>query len=448
MCTSPILIRNRRLCSLNVDVPNTFIKVPCGTCDECLRKRAKDLFVRARFEAQTTIQNGGCGFMCTLTYDNNCVPKLLHDGVEYMVFNKKHVIDFIKRVRTKLDRHFQNEYNCNAPDFKYLVTSEFGTDPTRSHRPHYHLIFLFKRPISYYIFNLAYEDSFVNHKTNKRVFGRIYHCEPLDLKRGGVRYSCKYILKDQTYNNQNTIISKLIKFHTDMVNKRFGIIDFPTSQDDYFYNKCIRSRKDYKKAIEKEVKPYRYMLQFYMCSNDFGTSSIIDFYGESLYSLGVLNIDSLPYSIPKSVIQKVERDEGTERRDILCKSIFMKRFREIVEQSIHDNYVNREKGEQLYYFCQHFIMPRFGSLYFINPRGLSFANRFFDSPLSVTDEILEEFRFYDDNNFFILRNEVYSLINLSNSSEKLVFRARIAKAKSEKEREDYKKKKYNNPSFY
>ena len=170
MCTQPILIRNKKILS-SVNVRNSFIKVPCGYCEECLRKRAKNLFVLARYEAEKTFLNGGCGFMCTLTYDNDNVPILEHDGKKFMVFNKKDVIKFIKRLRTKLDRFYLKHFGSLAPNFKYLVTAEFGTDPYKTHRPHYHLIILFEKFISLYYFRLCFQQSLIDSRTGKSYFG-------------------------------------------------------------------------------------------------------------------------------------------------------------------------------------------------------------------------------------------------------------------------------------
>lgn len=448
MCTNPLLIRNKKFRSISIDVSNSFVKVPCGVCDECLRKRAKDLYVRARFEAEQTFKKGGCGFMCTLTYDDSNVPIFEYEGKKYFVFNKNDVIKFIKRLRMSLDRFWKKHYHISAPDFKYLITSEFGTDPTRSHRPHYHLIILFKCPVSLYSFEFCFKYSLINHKTGKRYFGFIYQCDRLDIKRGGIKYSSKYILKDQTYAGQNDIINKYIKFKTDICDAKFNIIQFPKSEDDFFYNKCVRSSKEYKHFVENNIKPYRHMLQFYMCSNDFGVSSILDVYGENIFSLGVLNIDFFPYSIPKQVVQSVERRQGCERRDLLSKSIFTNAFSQIVKDSIYRGLITESRGALLYKFVEDFLQPRYGSLYFIHPSAIGYAQRLLNFSISVDDSVLEEFKFYHDNNFYELRNEVISLINLSNSTELLEFRAKLARDKTSKERSEYERRKRNKPSNY
>lgn len=448
MCTQPLYIKNKKYKSLYVKIPNSYIKVPCGQCDECLRKRARDLYVRAKFEIEDCIIKGGSAFMCCLTYDDAHVPTLTFEGKTYMVFNKKHVQDFIKRLRTNLDRFYVKNYGTLAPDFKYLATSEFGTDPTRSHRPHIHLDFASAKPISYYAFRKAFVESLVNRRDKKRVFGFIYQCDPLDIKKNGISYSCKYILKDQTYSNQNEIIHKLIDFHSHAINQEFNIIEFPESQEDFFHNKCIRSTKEYKQAIKTRVSPYRNMLQFYLISNDFGCSAICNRYGKNLFSLGMLNIDGFAYSIPKQVVQRLERTQGSDKRDIIVKTTFLRQFDQSLSTCLVDNSITKHDAETLKLFADKFIQPRFGALYFIHPSGVTYWNLISDSPLRDYDNLFEEFRFYDDNNFFDLRNCIYKVIDLANSKEHLDFRAKLARIKSKKERENYEKKKRNKPSLY
>lgn len=443
MCTSPILIKNRKYRSLYVKIPTSYISVPCGQCDECLRKRAKDLFVRAKYESEACFLNGGCGFMCTLTYDDMHLPYIMHLGKKYLVFNKKHVQDFIKRLRTNLDRYFLKSYETIAPDFKYLVTSEYGTNPFCSHRPHYHLIFLFNVSVSLAAFRRAFTQSLVNRRDNKRIFGKIFQCDILNIKKGGILYSCKYILKDMTYGIQNGIIKDKIKFYTHYVNSKHGIRELAESSEDYFFNKAIRSTKAYKKDIATYVGKYRNMLQFYLVSNDFGCSAICRRYGENLFTLGVLNIDGFVYSIPKQVIQRLERSAGSDRRDSISKAVFISQFEKSINESVRDKFITANQGSQLLDFAKNFLQPRFGSLYFVSPSGVSYWNLISKSPLRDYDELFNEMGFYDDNDFFTLRDKVYKVINHCNAPEKLKFRAALAKRKSDKEREDYVIKKRN-----
>lgn len=447
MCTSPILIRNRRLVSLKVKIPNSYIKVPCGVCDECLRKRAKDIYIRSRFEIEKSILNGGVAFMCCLTYGKKS-PFLLHNGRKYLVFNKKHCVDFIKRLRVNLDRFFSENYGVSAPDFKYLITSEFGTDPTRSHLPHYHMLINFDKSISYFVFRKMFMKSMTNQKTGLSEFGFIFQCDPLDLRKGGVRYSTKYILKDQTYSEQDSIIKDIILFKTHEVNCKHNIIEFPKNDDELLYNKVIRSTKAYKRDICDNVLPYRHMLQFYMCSNDYGCSAICSRYGENLFTLGVLDIDGFAYSIPKQVIQRLERTQGSEQKDTISKAVFLSQLDDSLSYCEQKGFIDSCKRTKLKEFANCFIQPRFGCLYFVNPNSVSFWNKLSNFKIRNYYELLEEFQFYDDNNFFAMRDDILCCINLSNSPLRLDFRRKLAYRKTTREREEYCKKKYNNPSNY
>ena len=433
MCTSPILIRNRKFRAINVKLPNSFIKVPCGVCDECLRKRAKDLYVRARFESVKCIRDGGVGFMCTLTYDDNLLPILTYKGKEYMVFNKKHVIDFIKRLRTHLTRFYKKNYDSAAPEFKYLITSEYGTDPTRTHRPHYHCLFLFRKDISLYAFRNCFEQSLVNQSNGKRYFGYIYQCDKLDIKRGGVRYVSKYILKDLMYEGQRNIIRNLIKYEEDKLYQIFRLVEFPSSYDDFFTNKCIRSCKEYKKYVTEHIAPLRHMLQFYMVSNDFGCSAIVEEYGDSLPTLGCLSIDKFPYAIPKSLVLFCERKFGTGYREQLSKSVFMSHFKSASDYCVCKRYMSCEQADFLYEFCNRFIVSRYGALYFTSLDGKDFYERVFEFNPHITDDLLCDFHIYEANDFYELRNVVLSVIDIYNCKEMLDFRAKLAHKRSMQE---------------
>lgn len=87
---------------------------PCGKCKACRRSRTREWANRITHEL--TYWKESC--FITLTYEDN--PKSL---------NKKHLQDFIKRIRKQL-----------APrEIKYFGCGEYGS---KYDRPHYHLILL------------------------------------------------------------------------------------------------------------------------------------------------------------------------------------------------------------------------------------------------------------------------------------------------------------------
>lgn len=108
MCLSPITLKNKS----SPFKPIHSILVPCGKCVECLQNYQNSWFVRFYFEA---ISHTKAVFF-TLTYRPETVPELVDDcGVVYRTVYKKHLQDWLKRIRHKFDK-----------SFKYFITSEYG----------------------------------------------------------------------------------------------------------------------------------------------------------------------------------------------------------------------------------------------------------------------------------------------------------------------------------
>lgn len=97
-----------------------FTLVPCRHCPSCVDKRTREMQVRAVCE---NITSKTPPISVLLTYDNKHLPK---DGV-----CKKHVDDFFKRLRIRLQRD-----GYNLP-LRMLAVGEYGDE---KHRPHYHLL--------------------------------------------------------------------------------------------------------------------------------------------------------------------------------------------------------------------------------------------------------------------------------------------------------------------
>ena len=93
------------------------IVLPCEKCQDCRIRRARDWSVRCVHEAQLHDRN--C--FLTLTYDDEHLPA--DRGLV-----KKHVQDFLKRLRRRLPP---------GRVVRYLAAGEYGT---KQQRPHYHLL--------------------------------------------------------------------------------------------------------------------------------------------------------------------------------------------------------------------------------------------------------------------------------------------------------------------
>lgn len=194
MCLRPLyLIRKCEHCDFIEDSwrSSKLVRVPCGKCIECVKRRQSDLTVRVVTEAQ----NYKTMHFVTLTYNPESVPLACSlfcrtkDGV-YLV-QKPHILpeaDFCRKMRECLNmsdidgrgrfldaslpfsadwckqelpyfyrvamslnrEHFKNwmklcrtryqrEFGEKLPDFKMAWCGEYGS---RTARPHYHALFL------------------------------------------------------------------------------------------------------------------------------------------------------------------------------------------------------------------------------------------------------------------------------------------------------------------
>jgi hypothetical protein len=95
--------------------PEGELCLPCGKCDECIKKRAIEWAQRAKHEISTHTDN--C--FITLTYDNDSRPDRI---------NKDDFKKFIKRLRKKYK--LENK-------MRYMVSYEYGT---KTNLPHMHAI--------------------------------------------------------------------------------------------------------------------------------------------------------------------------------------------------------------------------------------------------------------------------------------------------------------------
>lgn len=110
---------------------NSYHLVPCGKCVACLARRRNDWTYRLQREHA----GSSYSFFLTLTYNEDNIPVRISEGKPYYVFNKKHIQDYLKRVRyfiSELDKNIIGRYYC---------VSEYGK---KTLRPHYHMQFFVK----------------------------------------------------------------------------------------------------------------------------------------------------------------------------------------------------------------------------------------------------------------------------------------------------------------
>lgn len=113
MCLSPFIKKNEHY---QGPWQKRYYLIPCGKCEECVKRLQNDWFVRCKAELNDSL----CGFFVTLTYSDDHLT--FRNGVPILV--KDDLVKFFKRFRQALP--FQ---------LRYLACGEYGG---QSGRPHYH----------------------------------------------------------------------------------------------------------------------------------------------------------------------------------------------------------------------------------------------------------------------------------------------------------------------
>lgn len=143
------------------------IKLPCGKCVGCQRKKVKDWTTRIMKEARFHLNNE----FVTLTYDEDHLPE---DGS----LHPEHITNFFKRLR------------ADGYEFRYFQCGEYGSE---SKRPHHHVIFFglnFHDEVPFYDSVSSYRVS--NYLAKKWPYG--FHLIG-DLTEQSAAYVAGYVAK-------------------------------------------------------------------------------------------------------------------------------------------------------------------------------------------------------------------------------------------------------------
>ena len=169
------------------DAVPMFLAIPCRKCALCRKRNAREWMFRAVAETQSS---RSVPYFITLTYNPANRPV---DGVD-----KKHVQDFLKRLRQILTR----DHNYTET-IRYFAAAEYGS---HTKLPHYHLI-LWNMPVHMSSMDV-YKVVLQAWSVRKRVYNKLTHrfdwdylgelgfvyCKP--CTQGGIQYCMKYMRKE------------------------------------------------------------------------------------------------------------------------------------------------------------------------------------------------------------------------------------------------------------
>ena len=208
--------------------------VPCGKCPVCLKKRANQWSFRLTWELKRSTNHK----FITLTYAD---PYLVSNINGYPTLRKKHLQDFIKRLRERF-RHMGHQQKL-----KYYGVGEYGT---HTNRPHYHII----------LFNLPDDLTTTREVLASWTFGQVHFG---DVTPASIGYTTGYLSKPKFQrfgelddrDKEFSIMSKRlgdnylkqhnIKYHKENLNtsvrtQQGWILDLPRYYKDKIFTKQER----------------------------------------------------------------------------------------------------------------------------------------------------------------------------------------------------------------
>lgn len=155
------------------------VPVPCGKCEACLARRARDWMIRLTEE----LKDSSYACFVTLTYDDEHLPRQDRKVYDWMIDQEVTFKDVpVHRVRDC--QLFLKRLRKDNPDVKirYFLVSEFGP---RTLRPHYHAI----------VFNLPRERCNKMYISSKWQNGFV---EVSKVTEGRIAYVTKYCFGSTT----------------------------------------------------------------------------------------------------------------------------------------------------------------------------------------------------------------------------------------------------------
>lgn len=174
------------------------LRVPCGHCDECLKKRQQQWFSRANhIMKRLHLKPEQCLF-CTFTLK----PEVYEEAKEKPYVPVRQFIDRLrKHPRFRYKDPVTKRYRYRKVKFPYLFVVEFADGKTAAkrgrhstHRMHYHAI-LFNCPLYWWQVRDLWQGEVLDESRGWYSLMGKAEVSPLESE-AGVRYVLKYMTKD------------------------------------------------------------------------------------------------------------------------------------------------------------------------------------------------------------------------------------------------------------
>jgi len=171
-------------CTNSIQLKDVEFRVRCGKCLPCQKKRRSEWSLRLEHEYLFS----DSAFFITLTYNDQSLPRTKQG---YPTLVKKHVQDYIKRLRNAHVAYVSKELSISANEVKnrsksirYYAVGEYGE---KTRRPHYHLLLF-----NYDIANIIPFTSKWKNTNTAQSYG---HVDVGTVTASSINYVTKYMFK-------------------------------------------------------------------------------------------------------------------------------------------------------------------------------------------------------------------------------------------------------------
>lgn len=263
----------------------------CGRCSGCISRQRSDWRVRSYYEAKDCLNSSQHSFCLfdTLTYSDEYIRKysyvfpdvIIPPDLDHACFSRYDVQTFFKRLRVSLTRA---GYFPEHGALRYILTCEYGSaEKTRgfmnTHRPHYHILFFVRMPISPVDFSRFVSQSWFEGKTDGvRPYDDCSKCPVRNFCNGYCIYQSEdYVLRERVISvdsSANTM--KCVNYVTKYISKDMYMTRKLEDKVRDFFGSCFpdyetnfETRRFYRKFCSQ-------VLPFHLQSLGFGAAVLED----------------------------------------------------------------------------------------------------------------------------------------------------------------------------
>lgn len=171
-------------CTNSIQLKDLDFRVPCGKCLPCQKRRRSEWSLRLEHEYMFS----DSAYFITLTYNDESLPRT-KEGYPTLV--KKHVQNYIKRLRNahtaylkQEQRKVNNDFKITSKKIRYYAVGEYGS---QTRRPHYHLL-LFN-------YDIDNTNQFIAKWKNTSTAQSYGHVDVGNVTAASINYVTKYMFK-------------------------------------------------------------------------------------------------------------------------------------------------------------------------------------------------------------------------------------------------------------